>query len=79
MTTQIRNDAQIRKGHAEQDVKRAIAHHMCGAHVGLPGSVDTFKTSLVRNNDRYSAFPPNISPAFLEVSDLIGQILAKDL
>jgi hypothetical protein len=43
-------------------------------HVRCPwdflGLINTSRTSLVRNNERYSAFPPVVSQAFLEVSDL---------
>jgi hypothetical protein len=46
-------------------------------HVRCPwdflGLVNTSRTSLVRNNERYLAFPPAVPRAFLEVSDLRTQ------
>jgi hypothetical protein len=43
------------------------------------GLINTSRTSLVRNNERYLAFPPAVPQAFLEVSDLRGQFLSGHL
>jgi hypothetical protein len=37
------------------------------------GLVNTSRKSLVRNNERYLAFPPAVARAFLEISDLRTQ------
>jgi hypothetical protein len=37
------------------------------------GLINTSRTSLVRNNERYLAFSPAVPQAFLEVSDLRGR------
>jgi hypothetical protein len=48
-------------------------------HVRCPwdflGLVNTSRTSLVRSNERYLAFPPAVSQAFLEGSDLRSQFI----
>jgi hypothetical protein len=35
--------------------------------------INTSRTSLVRNNERYLAFPPAVPQAFLEKTDLRSQ------
>jgi hypothetical protein len=45
----------------------------------FPGLINTSRTSLVQNNERYLAFSSAVSQAFLEVSDLRGQFLFEDL
>jgi len=46
---------------------------------GFLGLVDTSRTSLVRNNERYLAFSLAISRAFLEMSDLRCQVISFHL
>jgi hypothetical protein len=52
-------------------------------HVRCPwdflGLVNTSRTSLVRNNERYLAFSLAVTEAFLEVSDLWGQFVPPHL
>ena len=43
------------------------------------GLINTSRTSLVRNNERYLAFSSAVPQAFLEVSDLRYNFLPKDL
>jgi hypothetical protein len=56
----------------------APRHHVrCPSN--LPRLVNTSRKSLVRNNERYSAFSPAVSEAFLEASDPRTQILSYHL